>query len=207
MWLVYLGLYIDVLSVSMRFSVIFCIYEHILKIYLGMFRLFKFSKFRKHVVWPFRSNKCSPMVPRPIPIPIPGVSKSLLSWGASILEQKKTYFRWFVIIYEIKNLPGGLTYKIKTRQVQTSESSDRTGDPRVLFPGFLKPFARLCFHFVLLNCWRDKSRSNSPFHTKKALVLTLSWNKETKLKNKLVRSKRTEVLHPRFGDLFEEFLG
>ena len=47
MFLVGLGLYIYVLNVSMRFGVVFCIYEHILKTYLGFFQknINDFSKF------------------------------------------------------------------------------------------------------------------------------------------------------------------
>ena len=45
--LVCFGLYIDVPSVSMRFSVIFCIYEDTKKyIYLDLFEDFEFFKFR-----------------------------------------------------------------------------------------------------------------------------------------------------------------
>ena len=42
--LVCFGLYIDVLSVSMRLRIVFCIYEHILKYTFGLFRVvLKFS--------------------------------------------------------------------------------------------------------------------------------------------------------------------
>ena len=39
------GLHIDILIASMRSSVIFCIYEHILKYVLGVFRMFEIFEF------------------------------------------------------------------------------------------------------------------------------------------------------------------
>ena len=42
------GLYIDGFSVSMRFSVIFCIYDNVENIYI-LVLFFEFSKFEKHV--------------------------------------------------------------------------------------------------------------------------------------------------------------
>ena len=45
MFWVCFGLYMDVLSVSMRFSVIFCIYEHIQKYICGFFENLDVSKF------------------------------------------------------------------------------------------------------------------------------------------------------------------
>ena len=40
-FLVCFGLYIDVLGVSMRFSIIFCMYEHIKKCIFGFFQQFR----------------------------------------------------------------------------------------------------------------------------------------------------------------------
>ena len=53
-------IYIDVLSISMRFSVVFCIYEHTRKHIVGLFRNFEFFKIPKTCFFVFfRSKKWS----------------------------------------------------------------------------------------------------------------------------------------------------
>ena len=93
--LVCLGLYIDVLSVSVRFNIIFCIYEHIQNYFLRNFQILDFSKYRKHVVCYFRSKNCPKWSLTPSP---PLASAKVSCQGAKQL-MKKQYVRfilWFL---------------------------------------------------------------------------------------------------------------
>ena len=97
--LVCFGLSIVVLSVCMRFSVIFCINEHIKNIFLDNFRTFEIFEISKTCFLLCPSKKWSQMVPPPIRIP--SVSKRLLP-GCKKLA-KNIFSTIFHILCKIKS--------------------------------------------------------------------------------------------------------
>ena len=104
LFLVCFGLCIDVLSVSMGFNVIFCIFQHTLTNKFDLFESFECFEFAK-------KKTCIKMVlngspPTPLPSPSPASAK-VSCQGANNLEKNRCLMKIYPFYEKIKNFYQG----------------------------------------------------------------------------------------------------